>query len=82
MIIIHYDPFSMTSNAYICQRDRQETRYISSNISNLVKDIAAIADELNIYSVKVDAPSSVVEEIKLQLTTTNYTKEKINVEGI
>ncbi len=82
MIIIRYDPFSMTSIAYVCKEGHTEIRGISSNMASIAGDIAAIANESQIYSIKIDASRSIVEEIKEQLTTVNYGKEKFEVEGI
>ncbi len=82
VLVIHYDPFSAESRVYICQDNSQQQTVIDSNISEFAKNIGLLADAINIFSVKIDAPSSVVEEIKQQLTTTNYTKQKIEVEGI
>lgn len=82
MLLIKYDPFSLDSTVYILRDGQQQLTTIRSNASTFASNIAAIADEANIFSVKIDAPSSVVEEIKQQLTTTNYTKQKLEVEGI
>lgn len=82
VLVIKYDPFSLDSTVYILRDGQQQLTTIRSNASTFASNIAAIADEANIFSVKIDAPSHVVEEIKQQLTTTNYTKQKIEVEGI
>lgn len=82
MLVIKYDPFSLDSTVYILRDGQQQLTTIRSNASTFASNIADIADETNIFSVKIDAPSSVVEEIKQQLTTTNYTKQKLEVEGI
>ena len=82
VLVIHYDPFSVESRVHICRDNSQQQTVIDSNISEFAKNIGLLADATNIFSVKIDAPSSVVEEIKQQLTTTNYTKQKIEVEGI
>lgn len=82
MLLIKYDPFSLDSTVYILRDGVQQLTTIRSNASTFASNIAAIADETNIFSVKIDAPPSVVEEIKQQLTTTNYTKQKLEVEGI
>lgn len=82
MLVIKYDPFSLDSTVYILRDGQQQLTTIRSNASTFASNIAAIANKTNIFSVKIDAPSSVVEEIKQQLTTTNYTKQKIEVEGI
>lgn len=82
MLVIKYDPFSLDSKVYILRDGQQQLTTIRSNASTFASNIAAIANETNIFSVKIDAPSSVVEEIKQQLTTTNYTKQKLEVEGI
>lgn len=81
-LVIHYDPFAAKSQVYICQDGSQQQTVIDSNIFEFAKNIGLLADATNIFSVKIDAPFSVVEEIKQQLTTTNYTKQKIEVEGI
>ena len=82
MLLIKYDPFSLDSTVYILRDGQQQLTTIRSNASTFASNIAAIADEANIFSVKIDAPPSIVEEIMQQLTTTNYTKQKIEVEGI
>lgn len=81
-LVIHYDPFSLESQVYICRDDSQQQTVIDSNISEFAKNIGLLADATNIFSIKIDAPSHVIEEIKQQLNTTNYTKQKIEVEGI
>ena len=82
MLLIKYDPFSLDSTVYILRDGQQQLTTIRSNASTFASNIAAIADEANIFCVKIDAPPSIVEEIKQQLTTTNYTKQKLEVEGI
>ena len=82
MLVIHYDPFSSESPIFICQEDKQQQAVISSNISELPKNIADFANATNIFSVKIDAPPNLIEEIRKQLTANNYTKQKIEVEGI
>lgn len=81
-LIVFYDPFTAESTVYTCQNDKQQRMAVSSNIADLAKNISEIANASNIFSVKVNAPSYVLEDIKQQLTTTNYTKQKIEVEGI
>ena len=82
VLVVHYDPFSAESRVYICRNDSQQQTVIDSNISEFAKNIGLLANETNIFSVKIDAPPSIVEEVKQQLTTTNYTKQKLEVEGI
>ena len=82
VLIIHYDPFSAESYVSICRDNSQQQTVISSNISEFAKNIGLLADTTNIFYVKIDAPSHVVEEIRQQLITSNYTKQKIEVEGI
>lgn len=81
-LIVRYEPFSETSTAWYIGENQQASIPISSNLSTLAKSIAVVADRFNTYSVKLDADPAIVEEVKLQLTTTNYSKEKINIEGI
>lgn len=81
-LIIRYEPFSETSTAWYIGENQQASIPISSNLSTLAESIAVVADRFNTYSVKLDADPAIVEEIKLQLTTTNYSKEKIDIEGI
>lgn len=82
ILVVHYDPFSAESRVYICRDDSQQQTVIDSNISEFAKNIGLLADATNIFSVKIDAPSHVVEEIRQQLIASNYTKQKIEVEGI
>ena len=82
VLVVHYDPFSAESCVYICQNGSQQQTVIDSNISEFAKNIGLLADATNIFSVKIDAPSHIVEEIRQQLITSNYTKQKIEVEGI
>lgn len=81
-LIVRYEPFSETSTVWYIGENQQASIPISSNLSTLAESIAVVADRFNTYSVKLDADPAIVEEIKLQLTTTNYSKEKINIEGI
>lgn len=55
---------------------------VSSDLSTLAESISVIADRFNAYSVKMRADPTIVEEIKSQLITTRYNKEKINIEVI
>ena len=82
VLVVHYDPFSAESRVNICRDDSQQQTVIDSNISEFAKNIGLLADATNIFSVKIDAPFHVVEEIRQQLITSNYTKQKIEVEGI
>ena len=82
VLVVHYDPFSAESHVYICRDDSQQQTVIDSNISEFAKNIGLLADATNIFSVKIDAPSHVVKEIRQQLITGNYAKQKIEVEGI
>lgn len=81
-LIVRYEPFSETSTVWYIGENQQASIPISSNLSTLAESIAVVADRFNTYSVKLDADPAIVEEIKLQLTTTNYSKEKINIEGM
>lgn len=81
-LIVRYEPFSETSTVWYIGENQQASIQISSNLSTLAESIAVVADRFNTYSVKLDADPAIVEEIKLQLTTTNYSKEKINIEGM
>lgn len=81
-LVIRYEPFSQTSTVWYMGENQQASVPISSNLSTLAESIAVVADRFNTYSVKLDADPAIVEEIKLQLTATNYSKEKINIEGI
>lgn len=81
-LIVRYEPFSETSTVWYIGENQQASIPISSNLSTLAESIAVVADRFNTYSVKLDADPTIVEEIKLQLTTTNYSKEKINIEGM
>ena len=71
VLVVHYDPFSAESRVYICRDDSQQQTVIDSNISEFAKNIGLLADTTNIFSV-----------IRQQLITSNYTKQKIEVEGI
>ena len=82
VLVVHYDPFSAESRVYICRDDSQQQTVIDSNISEFAKNIGLLADEANIFSVKIDAPPNLIEEIRKQLTANNYTEQKIEVEGI
>lgn len=82
MLVIHYDPFSAESPIFICREDKQQQAVVNSNISELPKNIADFANATNIFSVKIDAPPNLIEEIRKQLTANNYTEQKIEVEGI
>ena len=78
MIIIYHDPFALSSTAQV-----GDTLYsISSSLEGMINAIETIAKENNDYSVKINASPDFVEEIKQQLTTTKYSKEKFDVEGI
>lgn len=81
-LIVRYEPFSQTSTVWYIGENQQASVPISSNLSTLAESIAVTADRFNTYSVQLDADPAIVEEIKLQLTTTNYSKEKIDIEGI
>lgn len=81
-LIVRHEPFSQTSTVWYMGENQQASIPISSDLSTLAESIAIIADRFNTYSVKLDADPRIVEEIKLQLTTTNYSKEKINIEGM
>lgn len=82
-MVILYDPFAVDSTIYVFQDGHIINQAsIPSDASTLAANIAAYANATNIFSVKIEASPSLVEEIKQQLNTTNYTKQKIEVEGI
>lgn len=82
MVILH-DPFAIDSIVYVVQNGQIINQAsIPSNTATLADNIAEYANATNIFSVKIEASPSLVEEIKQQLITTNYTKQKIEVEGI
>ena len=79
MIVIHYEPFSKNSWVWVYQDDSQWQTVIDSNLSEFAKNISSLVDTTNIFSVKLNAPSKIVKEIKQQLAEIN---EKIELEGI
>lgn len=78
MIIICHNPFELSSIAKI----GNETYVVSSSLEGMVNAIETLANNNNDYVIRIDSSPNFVEEIKQQLTTTKYSKEKFDVEGI
>lgn len=82
MIIVDYSPFDQESRAYILDDEGKMAARIATNMQNLIAGIQELADNYNDYEIKVNAPVGFVNEIAMQLTTTNYTEKNFNVERI
>lgn len=82
MIIVDYSPFDQESRAYILDDEGKMAARIATNMQSLIAGIQELADNYNDYEIKVNAPVGFVNEIAMQLTTTNYAEKKFNVERI
>lgn len=78
MIIICHNPFELSSIAKIGNK----TYVISSSLEGMIDAIEVLANNNNDYVIRIDSSPDFVEEIKQQLTTTKYSKENFDVEGI
>lgn len=84
-ILIDYDAFSLTSKLYVVKNGKRSDYRMASNIESLASEAIWLALQTGIYTVKVHAPSTFVDEISHQIKQcelTMYAENKILVEGI
>lgn len=84
-IIVNYDPFAMKSDIYVITDGEQYRAHVSSDMRRLADDLIRIAYGRNIYSIKVNASSTTIEEIKKLVSNFEqnmYSNNRISIEGI
>ena len=83
MLIIDYDPFVMESRIIIVENGQRKFAGVSSDVSELARELPTYCDKFNQYNVKFHAPVGAFYELKLQFEKkkkTTYAENKINLE--
>ncbi len=84
-IIINYDVYALKSRLYIIKRGESSEREISSDINSFAHEIVNLAQETDIYNIKINAPPVLIKEISHQIhqiELSTYSENRISIGGI
>lgn len=84
-LLVEYDPFAMESRVSVYKDEGREQVTVCSDINELVSQLATIAYDNDVYSVKFNGPFAVTKELEraIQEYEKNlYSSNKIVIEGI
>lgn len=84
-IIIDYEPFSQESRIYVMKNGQRSSYRVATDVKMLAQEVIVMAQETQIYNVKVHAPLAFISEINRQvkqLEITTYSENKISVGGL
>lgn len=84
-LLVDYDPFAMESRVSIFAEGERNQVSVCSDLTELVAQIATLAYEHNVYSVKFHGPFAITGEVRRAIEEyekNQYSNNKITVEGI
>lgn len=84
-IFMSYDPFAMESRVCISKNGIQQQVAVCSTLEELTKELVDLAYTNDVYDMKFQAPSFIIDELKSQIYSyeaRNYSTNKITIEGI
>ena len=84
-IIVDYNVFAQESHVYVMKDGKRSSHRVASDIKSLASQLIAMAQETQIYNVRVSAPFAFIGEIRRQvqqLEMITYSENKITVEGL
>lgn len=79
-IVVLYDPFKFTSQAKLYKANGEvESLPLSSNVREMIVDLAALARQNEIYDIKFHGPAPIMDALKEDLT---FSCKKIHIEQV